>query len=73
MLRSHIADLIEEEGAVLNRFRKTHAACERSAKRSFLVSEEFGFEKLLRDCSAVESQKRNLVGFIKSQMMEFLG
>src|SRR4029453_9126065 len=53
-----LADLVEEDRAVLGRFEETHALRGRVGERSLLVSEELRLEELARDRGAVDLEER---------------
>jgi hypothetical protein len=54
----HVADLVQEERALVRRLEKTLVVAVRARERAFDVSEELGFEKLLGDRAAVDRHER---------------
>ena len=50
----HIADFIEKQRAAIRLLEAALAACDRASERTFLVAEEFAFEKVFWDCAAVD-------------------
>jgi len=54
----HVADLIEEDGSVLRLLKLAEMASGRAGERSFFVPEQFRFNQLRRDRSAVQRDER---------------
>src|SRR5947209_12309584 len=55
----HVTDLVEEDCAVLRLFEFADVASSSAGKRTFLVSEEFGFDQLCWNSSAIQGNKRS--------------
>ena len=53
----HIADLIQEDRSPVRQFEFSLAICICTGKRTFAVAEEFGFQKIVGDRSAVDHDK----------------
>jgi hypothetical protein len=49
----HIADFIEEDGAIVGGFEFAGARLEGAGERSFVIAKELGFEKRFRDGCAI--------------------
>lgn len=50
----HVANFVEENGAVVGGFEFAGARLEGAGERSFVIAEELGFEKRFRDGSAID-------------------
>jgi hypothetical protein len=67
----HVADFVEEEGAVVGLLELADVAGGRAGERAFLVAEEFGLDQLARDGGAVERDERP--GVARASLMKRAG
>ena len=59
--RIHFTDFVEQQCSAVGLFEFTNATGHRAREGAFLVTEEFGFEKVLRDGGAVDRDAERLV------------
>ena len=57
-VQRHVADLVEEQGAVVGRLEQAGIALDRAGERALDVAEQLGFEQRLRDGGAVDRDER---------------
>ena len=56
----HLGDFVEQQRAAVGLFELADAARDRAGERAFLVAEQFGFQKRLRDRRAIDADERLL-------------
>ncbi len=54
----HLADLVEEQRAVVGGFEMADAAGDRAGKAALFMAEQFGFDQFARDRAAVDRDER---------------
>jgi hypothetical protein len=58
--RSHFGDLVEEERAAVGQLEASLPPIERAGKCAAFMAEDLAFEQRLRNCCAVDRDKRGL-------------
>ena len=71
----HVADFIEQQSTAFGGFEQAFLRARRAVERTFFVSEQFGFEKILCHCAAVDGDEGFVApraGVVNGMRQEFL-
>ncbi len=59
-VQRQVADFVEEQRAAVGHLEAAQTVCYRTSEGTLTVAEQFALEQILRDCAAIDRDKRTL-------------